>query len=246
RGLSHLPTQNLQACPSSRQVQTLKPGKILLAGLELGGDQTDFVDASSAHDVESARDLLELNFLLALHERHLFRARFEDLLDARTQLIPVSVLVVDLELVVFEHLDDNGFVLQFLILLLILVGLRNERVQALGNQRSDDHEDDDQHQQNVDQRDDVRRCERSAGLFSNFHPHCEFSSLGQGLQVQTLKPVWPAAHQACRRSGRAAWETARPQYPANEWWKQPSNYGLNPRADSEGWVSAAEGSDSSR
>src|SRR5262249_46301680 len=139
RGLSHLPTQSLQACPSSRQVQTLKPGKILLAGLELGGDPTDFVDASSAHDVDSARDLLELNLLVALHERHLFGAFLEDLLDARTQLIPVSVLIVDLELVVFEHLDDNGFVLQFLILLLILVGLRNERVQALGNQRSDDH-----------------------------------------------------------------------------------------------------------
>src|SRR6266581_3917796 len=92
---------------------------------------------------------------------------------ARATSIPGGVLVVDLEFAVVGNLDDHGFILELDVLLLVGRGLRYERVQALRNERRDDHENDDQHEQNVDERDDIGRGHRSAGFSSYIHPHSE-------------------------------------------------------------------------
>src|SRR5207244_4791990 len=132
----------------------------LLACLELGGDQTDLVDAGAPHDVDGFGDVLEHRFVVALHEGDFLGAFLEDLLDARAKLLPIGVVLVNFHLAVLADLDDDGFVFQFDILLLIGIRLRHKGIETLGNQRRDHHENNDQHEKNINQRNYVWRRER--------------------------------------------------------------------------------------
>src|SRR5436853_2959328 len=117
--------------------------KNLLARFELGGDQTNLVNAGAAHDVDGPGDVHEHYIVVAFDKSNFLGALLEDLLHTRAKTIPSGVLVVDLKLAVHVHLDDHGLVLKLDVLLLVRRGLRNERIQALGNKRRDDHENND-------------------------------------------------------------------------------------------------------
>src|SRR5215470_14044078 len=96
-----------------------KPLAILLPCFQFRGNQPHFIDARAVHDVDGARHLEEQHVVIALHESHFFRAVLEDLFDARTQALPGGVLVVDLQLSIFEDLHHHGLVLELLVLLLV-------------------------------------------------------------------------------------------------------------------------------
>src|SRR5271168_417789 len=171
------------------------PAKNLLTGFELRRDQPNFVDARAAHDVNGARDFHEQHIVIAFDKSDFLGAFFENLFHARSEAIPGDIFIVDFHLAVGQHLHHDRLILELLVLLLILVRLRHQRVQAFGRQRRDHHENDDQHEQNINQRHDVWRRERS-GTCSYIHPHCE-------------SPVAPW-HASPGPSNRAGWELARP------------------------------------
>ena len=62
----------------------------LLARFDLGGDEPDVVDARAAHDIDGASDLGEFDVVVALDESHLVGALLEDVVQARTELVPVT------------------------------------------------------------------------------------------------------------------------------------------------------------
>src|SRR5467141_248695 len=148
----------------------------LLTGFELCGNQADLVDARAAHDVDGARDFHEHYIVVAFDKSNFLSALLEDLLDARAETLPGGVFIVDLELAVLLHLDDDGLILEFHVLLLVRRGLRNERVQALRRERCNNHENDDQHEQNVDERHHIGRRHRSALISSYIERHSESAS----------------------------------------------------------------------
>src|SRR5438128_11053657 len=151
-------------------IQRTKKTAELLPCFELGGDQANLVDSGAAHDVNGASHVHEERFVVALDERDFLRTFLEDLLDARTQLIPTGIFLIDLDLAVFRNLDNDSLIFQLDVLLLIGIRLRHEGIETLRDKRRDHHENDDQHQKNINQRYYVGRCERAA-LLSNFHPH---------------------------------------------------------------------------
>src|SRR5712671_2722350 len=139
--------------PRRRALQTHKN---LLARFELGGNQTNLVNTGAAHNVDGAGDVHEQYIVVAFDESDFLSALLKNRFHTRAEAFPGGVLVVDLEFAIHGNLDDHGFVLELDVLLLVRRGLRVERVQALWNDGRDDHENDDQHEQNVDQRHDVR------------------------------------------------------------------------------------------
>src|SRR5713226_7932808 len=112
----------------------------LLTGFELGGDQTNLINAGAAHDINSAGDVHEQYIVVAFDESDFLGALLEDLLHARAKTLPGGVFVVDLEFAIVGNLDDHGLVLELDVLLLVRRRLRDERVQALRRERGDDHE----------------------------------------------------------------------------------------------------------
>src|SRR6185437_16444692 len=105
-------------------------------------------------EIDHFRDLAEVKILVALDEHHLLLTSGEDLFQLRLDLRLIEGGLVNLvgrcRGSVRKHLDNNGTVVR-LILTLILGWLRNQRLQALWRHRHDHHEDDQQHQKNVDQ-----------------------------------------------------------------------------------------------
>src|ERR1700747_2905699 len=72
----------------------------LLARFELGGDQTNLVNACAAHDIDSAGDVHEQYIVVTFDKSDFLGPLLEDLLHARAKAIPGGVLVVDLEFAV--------------------------------------------------------------------------------------------------------------------------------------------------
>src|SRR4029077_3991386 len=154
------------AIPMSHLARSFRPARrtltsrnYLLAGFQLCGDQADLVDAGAAHDVDGPGYLQKHHIAIALYESDLVGAILENILQALAEAVPGGVLLVDFQLTtnpaIHQHLHDYGLVLEFLILLLVGIRLWNKRVEPLRRKRGDDHENDQQHQQNVDQRNDV-------------------------------------------------------------------------------------------
>src|SRR6266850_8061839 len=143
-GLSH-PREQTTNDSSGKQTR-----RILLTGLELGGDQSNFVDAGATHDVNGAGDFAKQDVAITLNEGDFFGTILKDLFNARTEIIPGGVFVIDLDLAVSQHLNNHRLILKFLILLLVGIRLRHQSIHPLRGQRGDNHENDQQHQQNVD------------------------------------------------------------------------------------------------
>src|SRR5215470_3306108 len=72
----------------------------LLSCLEFCRDQANLVDSGAAHNIDSARDVHEHRFVVALHKSDFFGPFLKDLLDARTQLIPAGIFLVDFDFAV--------------------------------------------------------------------------------------------------------------------------------------------------
>src|SRR5258708_23223461 len=96
--------------PARRTLTTLRKKVVLLARFEFGGDQTNFVDSRSAHDIDGPRHFLEEHFVVALHKGDLVRALLENLRHARHEAIPAGIFVVDHHLAVFGDLHDHSLV----------------------------------------------------------------------------------------------------------------------------------------
>src|SRR6266852_8828745 len=96
-----------------------RPAKNLLTSFELGGDQTNLVNASAAHDIDGAGDVHEQYIVVAFDKSNFLGALLEDLLHAGAKSIPGGVFVVDLKLAVHGHLDDYRLVLELDVLLLV-------------------------------------------------------------------------------------------------------------------------------
>src|SRR5437660_3408767 len=137
------PTRRTLTCSENGGRTPLQTEENLLARFELGGDQTNLVNAGAAHDIDGPGNVHEHYIVVAFDKSYFLGALFEDLLHARAKTIPGGVFIVDLKLAVHGNLDDHGFVLELDVLLLVRRGLRNEGIQALGNKRGDDHENDD-------------------------------------------------------------------------------------------------------
>src|SRR5579863_10172906 len=145
--MSHLACR-VEPCEEDSHIP--RTSENLLPCFQLCGDQANTVDTRAVHDVNGARNFHEQHVVIALDEGNLLGAILEDLLNARTKTIPGGVFVVDFELAVFLNLDNDGFVFELLVLLLVRRRLRHQSVETLGSQRSDNHENNNQHQQNVD------------------------------------------------------------------------------------------------
>src|SRR5258708_25928400 len=62
-----------------------RPAKNLLTRFELGGDQTYFVNAGAAHDIDGAGDVHEQYIVVAFDQSNFLGALLEDGLHARTE-----------------------------------------------------------------------------------------------------------------------------------------------------------------
>src|ERR1700675_1579525 len=129
---SHILRERMRRTPSLQSVEKL------LARFELGGDQTDFVNAGAAHYVDGAGDVHEQYIVVAFDESNFLGALLEDSFHARTEAVPSGVFVIDLEFSVHVHLDDDSLVFKLDVLLLVRRRLRDERVQSLRRERGDD------------------------------------------------------------------------------------------------------------
>src|SRR5947208_15159811 len=82
-----------------KQVEQAPPLQIeenLLARFELGGDQTNLVNAGAAYDIDGAGDVHEHYIVVAFDKSNFLGALRVDMLLTRTKTNPIGVLVVDL------------------------------------------------------------------------------------------------------------------------------------------------------
>ena len=112
----------------------------------------------------------------------------------RSSQVESSLLIFDFSVV--EDLHDDRLILQVLILLLVRIRLRHQRIQALGCQRRDHHENNQKHEQ------ECRSAERRS--FPPSHRRC-FLLRTFPLHIS----CWPAPMEPCRPSSRAVWDSAR-------------------------------------
>jgi hypothetical protein len=124
----------------------------LLAGIDLGGNETHLVYAGRVDLVNDLGYVGEVEVFIAPDECDLLCPRLENVFQTPLQGAHRDIVLVNLERAVFEDLDDDGAILRIGLLLGIPRRLGNQRVEALGRERRDDHEDDQQHEQHVDQR----------------------------------------------------------------------------------------------
>src|ERR1700751_4212342 len=171
-------------------------GNELLARFHLGGDEPDFFDARAAHDINGASDLSEFDGVVALHERHLFGALLENIFQARTELIPGCLVLVDHHVSARGNLNDDRLRQQGRIFVSIRRrGLRNESVETVRSSRRDHHKDDDEHEKHIDQRNDVRFRHRTF-ISTNCHPHKKLLERPSASPSRRLRLV--AAEEALR------------------------------------------------
>src|SRR5271154_167320 len=146
----------------------------LFFGHCLRRDQPHVIDPHAPHYVNRARHLGERDFLGAFYEDDPIGALLENICQAWAKRVPVALLLVDHELPVLHHLHNDcigigwfGFRLR---------RLRNQRGQSSGHLRRDHHENDNQHQQHVNQRNYVGLRNRPIFTSTKGHSHDRVSS----------------------------------------------------------------------
>src|ERR1035441_10693128 len=142
--------------PRCRTKSTRKEGparRWLTAGFDLGRDQPDFIDTRCVGDVDDLGHIIEGQLWIGFNEHDLFRAGLEDVVETAFQILPRDVVLVDLQrrliAAASQYLYHNGAVVAGRLRLLVLGRLGNQRAQTFRSQRRDHHEDDEQHQQDV-------------------------------------------------------------------------------------------------
>src|SRR5712692_1253150 len=206
---------------------------LLLAGFDLGRNQPNLIYIGGVHDVNGACHLLERHFLVALDKRYALGAGLEDLGEPRFKCIPGGGLLIDLQRTVLGHLhhhqlaaDVRGW------LFLVRRWLGHERVQSLGRQGRNHHEDDQQDEQDVNQRHNIHfRYGALAGANLHSHDFVPFRRLSAGMALaKAFIRRWEAAGEAVYPFGSSpSADPARPRRlsgfrppprpPARTWWR---------------------------
>src|SRR6185312_14239185 len=150
----------------------------LLSRFDLGRLQPNLIYTGRVGDIDHLGYIRERHFVVASDEHDAFGAGLEYVSESRLQVVPRDIVLVDLQHRTLPgntliHGNNDRTIVRFLLLLLVLRRLRNERVETAGRERRDDHEDDQQHQQNVDQRGYVDACAGAATLAPHCHCHIE-------------------------------------------------------------------------
>src|ERR1700737_5282467 len=103
----------------------------LLSGFKIGRNQTHFVDAGSAHDVDGPGNISKAHRVITFYESDFLGAFFEYVRQARAQRVPRGVFFVDLQFPRIENLNDNRLLHRLGLLLLVWRRrLRNQRIQT--------------------------------------------------------------------------------------------------------------------
>jgi hypothetical protein len=131
----------------------------LLSSLDIRRDQPNVVYAGATHGVNRASNICKLNSIIALDEGRFFRALLEDILQARPQPIPGNFILIDQRISARGDLDNNrrerhNFIHR-------IRRLRYARIQSLWYGGRNHHENDDQDEQNINQRNNVRLRQRT-------------------------------------------------------------------------------------
>ena len=88
------------------------------------------IDARAAHDIDGVSDLGELDVVVTLDEGDLVGALLENIGEARTEIVPVAIVLVDLQFSARQNLDDDGAVIRLRLLLIRRRRLRNTIVES--------------------------------------------------------------------------------------------------------------------
>src|SRR5712692_8387454 len=166
---------SLPAAPVSRNRTA---PETLLPGFELRGDQADLVNARAAHDVDGPGHIGEQYRPFALYEGNFFRSLFKDTVQPRAQGVPRVLFLVDPQLAAGTDLHHDRLWRGPLGRHYVPRGLRDHGVEAPLRQRRNHHEDDDQHQQDINQRHDVHVRHRAALPSAYVQAHWGYSSPG--------------------------------------------------------------------
>ena len=103
-----------------------------MSSLEVGGNQSNLVNAGAPHDVNGPGNIGKAHVIITLNESDLLGAFLENVVEAGTQRVPVRVLVVDLQLPRIKDLHHNRFLFDLLLFLLIgRRGLWHQCIQTL-------------------------------------------------------------------------------------------------------------------
>src|SRR4026207_2134454 len=119
----------------------------------LRGHETDLVDAGALGDIDHFHNFVVEQFRIRIDEHDAFVTGPEDFQKGWTQLRLVVYLLIDLDDAVRVHTNDDRLV--------EVVRIRRRRawrrrlwhgrIQAFGGQRRDGHEDNQQHEQNINE-----------------------------------------------------------------------------------------------
>src|SRR5580704_1601425 len=139
----------------------------LLACFDFRRNEADVFDSRTAHDVNSASHSYEFHGIVALYKSRLVGAPFENVLQPRPQTVPRDIVLIDPDLPVRADLNDDS-VRWLNRVRRTRCGLRHQGTQSLRRGGRDNHENYDQDEQHINQRNDVRFGHRS---FAAPHRH---------------------------------------------------------------------------
>src|ERR1700710_1080757 len=127
----------------------------LLAGFYGRRDDADVIDTGGMTVIDYGQYLTEVEILITLDEHDFVVAGRENFGEARGKVLKRDLVFVDQvsRLLAGVNLDHDGTCIYLGIL--VLRRLRYQRVEAVHGAGLDDHEDDQQHQKNVDKRSDI-------------------------------------------------------------------------------------------
>ncbi len=137
----------------------------LLPCLDVRRDQADVFYAGATHDINRASNICELNRIIALYEGRFFGALLEDILQARPQPIPGNFILIDQQ--ISAGSDLNNYRRERHVFIRTLRGLcklRYAGIQTLRYRGRNQHKNDDQDEQNINQRNNVRLRQRTLSL----------------------------------------------------------------------------------
>ena len=114
--------RSMPAQPSDKRMRLFR----LLARRYFGSNETDVIDSRATHDVDGSRNLGELDIIITLHKSDLVGASLENIGEARTEIIPVALILIDHKLSAVHDLNHDRAVIGRLRLCIWRRGLGNK------------------------------------------------------------------------------------------------------------------------
>src|SRR3954454_11254325 len=129
---------------------------LLLASLDFRRHYANLVETRALRIIDCFRHVAIVKVRITLYEDHFRGSGLEDVRQASLEIGFLNWLSVDLHTLILFHLDHNGWILiRRRWRLVRWWRLRYQRIQTVWSQRCDDHENDQQHEQNIDKRRDI-------------------------------------------------------------------------------------------